>query len=148
MGPLSSARMQFSNRCRSSGVRSTHPPFWPRQRHTAENLRFRGSPLIRLHRKNRNLPLPLLMPPPMLAMMSARLSRTETWTFDIYRIQFYNSTVLFCTGSHHTASSSKMVRCPSHTQDAVVTGFWHNSRQRFPRSRRPSKCNTWRSIHY
>jgi len=80
MGTPTSVRMHFSNRCRASGVRSVHPPIRPPQRQSAENIRFRGPPLIRLRRRNRRpqmLTLPILQSP--LAMMSTRLSKTKTW---------------------------------------------------------------------
>jgi hypothetical protein len=79
MGPPTSVRMHFSNRCRASGVRSIHPPIRLPQRHLAENMRFRG-PLIRLRQRNRRLQmLSLLILQSPLAMTSTRLSKTRTW---------------------------------------------------------------------
>lgn len=115
MGPLL-IRMHFSNRCRASGVRLLRPTFWPPQRHTAENPRLRGRPLIRLCRKNRHpFPVPLLTAPPALATMLARLSRTETWAlkFTLHNL----TTLLSCTGF---ANILKMIRCP-HVQRIIVS---------------------------
>jgi hypothetical protein len=75
MGPPTSVRMHFSNRCRASGPAIRLP-----QRQLAENIRFRGPPLIRLRQRNRCpqvLSLLILQSP--LAMTSTRLSETETW---------------------------------------------------------------------
>jgi len=79
MGPPS-VRMHFSNRCRASGVRSVHPPIRLPQRRLAENIRFRGPPLIRSRRRNRRLQMPtLLILQSPLAMTSTRLLKANTW---------------------------------------------------------------------
>jgi hypothetical protein len=80
MGPPTPVRMLFSNRCRASWVQSIRPPIRLPQRQLAENIRFRGPPLIRLRRRDRRpqmLTLLILQSP--LAMTSTRLSKAETW---------------------------------------------------------------------
>ena len=127
MGLPTSVKIHFSNRCRTSGVRSIHPPFWPPQRQAAENLRFRGLPLIRLRRRNRRphmLPVPM---PPLLAMMLARLSKVETWleaglwyktvwTFEIYDIQSYNPTVPYQLASCGKCFENDQISSRTHAQ--------------------------------
>ena len=133
MGLPISVRMHFSNRCRASGVRLAHPPIRLRQRQSAENIRFRGPPLIRLRRRNSRR---LILRSP-LAMTPTPLPKIRTWLetglcyTDRFHLRFIRYTILqsSCSVPARIARSiPKMVRYLSLFACIRKKNFTHTQR--------------------